>query len=64
MIATLDDVVEELLDVCGIYGAHDDLTCGTKLKSMYRSCAQAHLTKVIKETVRIEEILYDVRISR
>jgi hypothetical protein len=63
-IRTLDDVIEEILDVSGIYGAHgsgdpgdDDAECPGQLKKMCRMCASAYLHDAITESAEIEAII-------
>lgn len=65
MIKTLDDVISEICDVAGIYGAHDDdgsgnidlSTCGPELKKMCRICAESYLRTEIESALDIERRL-------
>ena len=64
-VDTLDDVIEEILDTCGIYGAHGDpdddrvgeTPCGGRLRGMCRVCASAYLHDKIRCGAEIEKLL-------
>ncbi len=66
MIATLDDVIDEILDTAGIYGAHGSMDeidgseypCPKKLKDMCRVCASSYLRNSIESAIDIEQRLY------
>lgn len=64
-IETLDDVIEEILDACGIYGAHGDpdddrsgdTPCEGRLRGMCRVCASAYIHDRIRKAAEVERLL-------
>jgi hypothetical protein len=70
-IETLDDVIEEILDVAGIYGAHTfepgeegaegdtHPGCEASLKKMCRVCASSALNERIRAAIEVERKLRD-----
>jgi hypothetical protein len=53
-IEVLDDIVEEIMDRLGIYGAHDSASCQYK---ECRSCAASGLKDRINKAVEVERKL-------
>ena len=51
MIETLDDIIEQLANELGIYGAHDYEACDRR---MCRSCWTASIRSRINQAVEIE----------
>lgn len=58
-IETLEDIVEEIMDELGIYGAHDDRCSGDSC----RCCQASGLTDRIRRAVEIESAVHAVRIG-
>ena len=66
-VETLDDVIEEICDVIGVYGAHgdpddsslerDETACSGRLRGMCRVCASSYLHKRIREAAEVERLL-------
>lgn len=66
-IKTLEDVIEEICDVAGIYGAHgdpedgsterDEEPCTGPLRKQCRVCATAYLREQIEAAVEVETLL-------
>jgi hypothetical protein len=71
-VETLDDVIEEILDACGIYGAHgdpeddraDETPCEGRLRGMCRVCASAYLHERIRRGAEVEKLLSGTVIPR
>ena len=67
MIETLDDVIEEICDAMGVYGAHgdpddsstsrDETLCEGQLRDMCRVCASSYLQDRIRKTAEVERLL-------
>lgn len=65
-IETLDDVIEEILNAIGVYGAHGDpdddrageIPCEGALRSMCRVCASCYLHDRIRKAAEIERLLH------
>jgi hypothetical protein len=53
-IETVDDIVEEVLDLLGIYGAHSDSCKG---RTTCRCCASSNLTGRLRAAFDIERRL-------
>lgn len=56
-VKTLDDVLAEICDVAGIYGAHgeeENEQCGPELKQMCRVCAENYLRDEIIAALDVE----------
>ena len=73
-VETLDDVIEEICDAMGVYGAHgdpddsstsrDETPCEGRLRGMCRVCASAYLHKRIRKAAEIERLLNGTVIAK
>lgn len=60
MVETIDDVVSDIANQIGIYGACDG---GDICSKNCRSCFELHLRERILEAVRIEQLLHPGRFN-
>lgn len=71
-VETLDDVIEEILNACGIYGAHgdpdddhaDETPCLNSLRQMCRVCASIYLHDRIRKAAEVERLLSGTVVPR
>ena len=54
-IETLDDIIEELMNKLGIYGAHDE-----NESKICRCCASTNLRNRIEKAVKIEKKIKEI----
>lgn len=57
-IETVDDIVEELMNLLGVFGACDE---DHECKRTCRCCATSHLRSRLDEAYKVEEILSSFR---